>query len=167
MQIASASLIRWAGLAPRRRRVTWEETKGSSGQWVLASVARSFTSPKPCHCSAGQVGWRCTVAMAGCYDARARPPAPFPVYGLLKFGNRSLTPSPLTRLRRATGWGVRTRSAFRAPLSVCIETWICEHCGNAVRFGRRMAGMVPVDPDGTLAREHGVMDAVRRPRRQP
>ena len=40
MQIASASLTRWARLAPRRRRVTWEETKGSSGQWVLASETR-------------------------------------------------------------------------------------------------------------------------------
>ena len=40
MQIASASLTRWARLAPRRRRVTREETKGSSGQWVLASETR-------------------------------------------------------------------------------------------------------------------------------
>jgi RHS repeat-associated protein len=41
MRIASASLTRWARLAPRRRRVTREETKGSSGQWVLASETRS------------------------------------------------------------------------------------------------------------------------------
>ena len=40
MQIASASLTRWARLKPRRRRVTWQETKGSSGQWVLASETR-------------------------------------------------------------------------------------------------------------------------------
>ncbi len=40
MRIASASLTRWARLAPRRRRVTREETKGSSGQWVLASETR-------------------------------------------------------------------------------------------------------------------------------
>jgi RHS repeat-associated protein len=40
MRIASASLIRWAGLAPSWRRVTREETKGSSGQWVLASETR-------------------------------------------------------------------------------------------------------------------------------
>jgi hypothetical protein len=39
MRIASASLTRWARLAPRRRRVTWEETKGSSG-WGLASETR-------------------------------------------------------------------------------------------------------------------------------
>ena len=40
MRIASASSTRWARLAPRRRRVTREETKGSSGQWVLASETR-------------------------------------------------------------------------------------------------------------------------------
>ena len=40
MRIASASLTRWARLAPRRRRVTLEEFKGSSGQWVLASETR-------------------------------------------------------------------------------------------------------------------------------
>ena len=40
MQIASASLRRWARFALRRRRVTREEIKGSSGQWVLASETR-------------------------------------------------------------------------------------------------------------------------------
>jgi RHS repeat-associated protein len=40
MRIASASSTRWARLAPRRRRVTREEIKGSSGQWVLASETR-------------------------------------------------------------------------------------------------------------------------------
>ena len=39
MRIASASSTRWARLAPRRRRVTREETKGSSG-WVLALETR-------------------------------------------------------------------------------------------------------------------------------
>ena len=39
MRIASASLTRWARLAPRRRRVTREEIKGSSG-WGLASETR-------------------------------------------------------------------------------------------------------------------------------
>jgi len=39
MRIASASLTRWAMLAPRRRRVTREEIKGSSG-WGLASETR-------------------------------------------------------------------------------------------------------------------------------
>ena len=39
MRIASASSTRWARLAPRRRRVTREEIKGSSG-WVLASETR-------------------------------------------------------------------------------------------------------------------------------
>jgi RHS repeat-associated protein len=40
MRIASASSTRWARLAPRRRRVTLEEIKGSSGQWGLASETR-------------------------------------------------------------------------------------------------------------------------------
>ena len=40
MRIASASSTRWARLAPRRHRVTQEKTKGSSGQWVLASETR-------------------------------------------------------------------------------------------------------------------------------
>ena len=40
MRISSASSTHWARLAPRRRRVTREETKGSSGQWVLASETR-------------------------------------------------------------------------------------------------------------------------------
>ena len=40
MRIASASLRRWARFALRRRRVTREEIKGSSGQWVLASETR-------------------------------------------------------------------------------------------------------------------------------
>jgi RHS repeat-associated protein len=40
MWIASASSTRWARLAPRRRRVTREEIKGSSGQWGLASETR-------------------------------------------------------------------------------------------------------------------------------
>ena len=39
MRIASASSTRWARLAPRRRRVTREEIKGSSG-WGLASETR-------------------------------------------------------------------------------------------------------------------------------
>jgi RHS repeat-associated protein len=39
MRIASASSTRWAMLAPRRRRVTREEIKGSSG-WGLASETR-------------------------------------------------------------------------------------------------------------------------------
>jgi hypothetical protein len=43
MRIASASSTRWATFrydGKRRRRVTWEETKGSAGQWVLASETR-------------------------------------------------------------------------------------------------------------------------------
>ena len=43
MRIASASSTRWATFrydGKRRRRVTREETKGSSGQWVLASETR-------------------------------------------------------------------------------------------------------------------------------
>jgi|GEM_PF-1122434 len=39
MRIASTSSTRWARLAPRRRRVTREEIKGSSG-WGLASETR-------------------------------------------------------------------------------------------------------------------------------
>jgi REP element-mobilizing transposase RayT len=132
---------------------------GSSGTWpYLAEMLSPRRSPSRSalhDCRGGLL--RCTGKAAG----------HVPGLRFIKIRESFCDLVTLTRLRRATVSGVRTRSAFRAPLSVCIETWICEPCCNAARFGRRMAGMVPIDPDGTLAREHGVMDAVRRPRRQP